>query len=138
VLGTDVTHLPHECTNHQHARTLLGDRSRRPLLEDPVTLALARLAEAADGLPAAFCDVEALAERFAGLLAPEDQVRQSMPDGSLAKWHRANTTWFYEGGRLGADPGDRPHDPSFLAGDDAIGLAVPRPTVFRSPSRQPR
>lgn len=58
--------------------------------------------------------VRALTETLAERLTPEDQVVQSMPDASPAKWHRAHVTWFFEtfllSPRLG---GYQPYDPAF-------------------------
>ena len=44
----------------------------------------------------AFRAVRAETERRAAPLSAEDQVVQSMPEASPAKWHRAHVTWFFE------------------------------------------
>ena len=49
----------------------------------------------------AFSTVRNETERRASPLTPEDQLIQSMPDASPAKWHRAHTTWFFEQFLLG-------------------------------------
>src|SRR5580693_147607 len=55
----------------------------------------------AQNLVEAYLSVRGETERRAGPLSAEDQVVQSMPDASPAKWHRAHTTWFFEQFLLG-------------------------------------
>ncbi len=63
---------------------------------------------------AAFRAVRAETERRCAPLSAEDQVVQSMPDASPAKWHRAHTTWFFEQFLLKPfDADHRPFDERF-------------------------
>ena len=68
----------------------------------------------AQNLVEAFLDVRNETERRASFLTPEDQLIQSMPDASPAKWHRAHTTWFFEQFLLGEHcEGYRPFHPDY-------------------------
>jgi len=60
----------------------------------------------------AFRAVRAETERRAAPLSPEDQIVQSMPEASPAKWHRAHVTWFFEQFLL------RPYAPDYRSFDE--------------------
>lgn len=71
-------------------------------------------------------------EKLAAPLSAEDQILQSMPDASPAKWHRAHTTWFFEAFILKQfEPDYRPFDErfNFLYNSyyEAMGARHPRP-----------
>ena len=62
----------------------------------------------------AFLTVRNETERRAAPLSAEDQLIQSMPDASPAKWHRAHTTWFFEQFLLGEHcAGYKPFHPDY-------------------------
>ncbi len=63
----------------------------------------------------AFAAVRDETECRAAPLSPEDQVVQSMPEASPAKWHRAHVTWFFEQFLL------RPFAPSYRPFDERFG-----------------
>jgi ergothioneine biosynthesis protein EgtB len=63
-----------------------------------------------------FRAVRAETERRAARLSAEDQVVQSMPDASPAKWHRAHVTWFFEQFLL------RPHAKDYRVFDERFGF----------------
>src|ERR1700759_958875 len=68
----------------------------------------------AQNLVEAFLAVRGETERRSAPLSPEDQVVQSMPDASPAKWHRAHTTWFFEQFLLGEHcEGYKPFHPDY-------------------------
>jgi len=76
--------------------------------------------------------VRAATERLCAPLAVEDQVAQSMPDASPAKWHLGHTTWFFETFLLAPHlAGFRPHreawGPLFNSYYVTAGPRHPRP-----------
>ena len=93
-------------------------------MTNPASAAATRIAPApslfsdsgtsAQNLVEAFLAVRGETERRAAPLSAEDQVVQSMPDASPAKWHRAHTTWFFEQFLL------VPHLPGYRAFDEAF------------------
>jgi ergothioneine biosynthesis protein EgtB len=76
--------------------------------------AVDRFNRALEELAAIYTDVRQTTERLCAPLSAEDQVVQSMPDASPAKWHQGHTTWFYETFLLTPHcPGYRTPDPRF-------------------------
>jgi ergothioneine biosynthesis protein EgtB len=85
----------------------------------------------ATGLAARFRRVRALTDALTAPLTGEDQVVQSFPLASPAKWHRAHTTWFFETfllGPAGVPPVDPAYGYLFNSYYDAIGDRLARPS----------
>jgi len=67
-----------------------------------------------DALARQYATVRALSELLTATLSAEDQMVQSCPEASPAKWHLAHTTWFFETFILSTHfEGYRPFDQRF-------------------------
>ncbi|MBV8938477.1 MAG: DinB family protein, partial [Alphaproteobacteria bacterium] len=79
----------------------------------PVSLASVRQTHPLIG---EYRSIRALSMRLTDTLSAEDQMLQSMPEASPAKWHLAHTTWFFETFVLAPhEAAYRPFDPAFSA-----------------------
>lgn len=62
----------------------------------PVTAADKQRSLTSERVQRLYSEVRGMSMRITRPLSPEDQMLQSMPDASPAKWHLAHTTWFFE------------------------------------------
>src|SRR5947209_3494981 len=86
-------------------KSVLTFRPAPPLKEEKPT---------AETLLTQFTMVRQQTEALTAPLSPEDQMVQSCPEASPAKWHMAHTSWFFETFILSAHlPGYRPLDSRF-------------------------
>jgi ergothioneine biosynthesis protein EgtB len=69
--------------------------------------------KANDVLLERFRTVRSATDALRASLTAEDQMVQSMPDCSPAKWHAAHTTWFFETFLLSGASWYKPFDPRF-------------------------
>jgi|HubBroStandDraft_1064217.scaffolds.fasta_scaffold87186_2 ergothioneine biosynthesis protein EgtB len=91
--------------------------------------AVVDLARERDRAMARYSHTRARTESLASPLSAEDQLLQSMPEASPAKWHRAHTTWFFEAFVLapaGVDVVDRRYEYLFNSYYEAVGPRHPR------------
>src|ERR1700739_2771044 len=81
-----------------------------------MTASLAPFPAAVDtSLRRRYSEIRETSMRITAAFSVEDQMLQSMPDASPAKWHLAHTTWFFETFILSARvPGYTPFDPRYL------------------------
>lgn len=81
-------------------------------------------------LHAQFNETRKLTEALVSRLSAEDQMLQSMPEASPAKWHLAHTTWFFDTFLLKPRGITIPTDPAFEtlfnSYYNAIGPQLPR------------
>src|ERR1700716_4227217 len=108
------THLPLQRSLPRSEITVTKTASAAATLAAPCPSLFSDSGSLAQDLVEAYLNVRNETERRAAPLTPEDQLIQSMPDASPAKWHRAHTTWFFEQFLLGEHcSGYQPFHPDY-------------------------